>query len=68
VDVVAVLMMNKVYGQSRKVVVCSAHLPYDPAYSSASKEIAGIINYSGKDGWASFWDAMLSPTMLCGEV
>jgi hypothetical protein len=50
------------------VVVCSAYLPYDPAYSSASKEIAEITNYSRKDGWASFWDAMLSSTMLCREV
>jgi hypothetical protein len=37
VDVVAVLITNKVYGQRRKVVVCSTHLPYGPAYSSASK-------------------------------
>jgi hypothetical protein len=37
VDVVAVLMTNKVYGQRRKMVVCSRHLPYDPAYSAASK-------------------------------
>jgi hypothetical protein len=36
-DVVAVLMTNKVCGQRRKVVICSTHLPYDPAYSSASK-------------------------------
>jgi hypothetical protein len=29
VDVVAVLITNEVYGQSRNAVVCSACLPYD---------------------------------------
>jgi hypothetical protein len=36
VGFVTVLKKNKVYGQRRNAVVCFTHLPYDPAYSSAS--------------------------------
>jgi hypothetical protein len=38
-------MTNRVYGHSIKVVVYSAHLPYDSAYSSTSNEVLEIIFY-----------------------
>jgi hypothetical protein len=46
--VVAVLVSNEVYGQSRNVVVCSGCLPYDSVCSLPSSERVEIIKYSGK--------------------